>query len=320
MKGNYSDAKYHFQKALSFDSYNQFTLEYLYYSYLNTGKDEAAAFIERKLNPELRKILLIKSFKLIESFDLEYNYKFAGTISRSNPQYFRLGINSKLGYRLSLYQSLSTYRQAIDDKVYGTNRSLYYKQPAYYILLKYAITSKVLFKAAYHQIKTISDTSVNNGNFGLIAVSKDINRVSLEAYGSLLTFGQTYTKQAGIQSAYCFPGRSNVTLTGTLSGLFQENSNRLIYNQKFGLKVFKKVWTESNITLGKLTYYNDYNGLYVYNTYDPITFKGGATMLIFLSRNITLWANYSIERKEYYENSSFHYNQFSYLGGIKWKL
>ena len=35
IQGNYNDAKYQFEKAHTFDSYDQFSLEYLYYSYLN---------------------------------------------------------------------------------------------------------------------------------------------------------------------------------------------------------------------------------------------------------------------------------------------
>jgi hypothetical protein len=69
-----------------------------------------------------------------------------------------------------------------------------------------------------------------------------------------------------------------------------------------------------------MTEYNDFDGLYIYNTYDPMIFRSGVTAYLPLNRNITLWTNFSYESKEYLELSSFHYNQFSYMGGIKWKL
>lgn len=319
-KGNYTDAKYQFEKALSFDSYNQFTLELLYYSYLNIGKEEYAGIFARRLNPELRKSLSITSFKLIESIEAEYNFKYAGTKNRSNPQYYRLGINTKLGNRFTLYQSLSNYNQDIAVQQIGNIETISVRQPEYYALLKYFVSNHLLLKTAYHYINSTSDSFTGIGNFAYLAVSQDVNRFSFEANGSVLSFGQGLTYQAGIQSGFLFPGKSNFYLSGTFSGLFRQDTGRFIYNQKAGLKVLNKISIEGNLTFGRMTNYNDYNGLYVYNSYDPITFRSGATMFFYLSSKITLWANYSFERKEYFENSSFHYNQFSYLGGVKWKL
>jgi len=82
----------------------------------------------------------------------------------------------------------------------------------------------------------------------------------------------------------------------------------------------KKLWLEGYVTFGRLTDYNDYTGLYIYNTYDPTIFRLGATAYLPLNRNVSLWTNFSYESKEYLEKSSNHYNQFSYMGGIKWKL
>ena len=97
-QSNYFESKLHFGKALTFDSFDQFSLEYMYYSYLNTGGEEYSGVYERRLSPELKKSLYLSSIKPIESIEFEYNYKYAGTDFRSNPQYYRIGISSKLGY------------------------------------------------------------------------------------------------------------------------------------------------------------------------------------------------------------------------------
>ena len=120
-------------------------------------------------------------------------------------------------------------------------------------------------------------------------------------------------------AGFNFPGRTGFYLSSTLSGLFKEDSNQLIYNQKAGARIFSKVWIEGNMSLGNMTNYNDYDGMYVYNSIDPMISRTGATLFLYL-RKITLWASYSIEQRQYYENTKFHYNQFSYLGGVKWKL
>ena len=319
-KGDYFEARSQFEKALSFDNYNSFSLEYLYYSNLYTGKEEYTGVFSGRLNPELRKKLSVSPFKPLESIELEYNFKFAVTAHRSNPQYYRFGINTKLGYRLSLYQSFSNYKQEIMIQQIGTNKNTSVKQPEYYALLKWNASSHLMLKTAYHFINTTSESSLTNGNLLLFAIAPDFNRFSLETYGSILSVGKDLIYQAGVQTGYVFPGRINFSLTGTVSRLFQQNNSRFIYTQKAGLKVLKQAWIEGNVTFGRMTGYNDYNGLYVYNTFDPMTFRTGATMIYYLGKNIALWANYSYERKENFENSSFHYNQFSYLGGIKWKL
>jgi hypothetical protein len=319
-RGDYFNAKFHFEKALSFDSFNSFTLEYLYYSYLYTGREEYAGFLARRLNSELKKALSVNSFEPLESIELEYNYKFAATIHRSDPQYYRLGINSKIGYRLTLSQSFSNYKQVLFTQPIDIYETISVRQPEYYGLLKYSASNHFLLKTAYHFIDTPSDTTVNNGNLIYFAFSKDLNRFSIETYGSILSFGQELTYQTGILTGFIFPGQSSFILTGTVSGLFQQNNSRVIYNQKAELKVHKKTWIEGSLTFGRMIDYNDYNGLYVYNSIDPLTFRSGATLVYYLNRKIALWANFSFEQKEYLENSSFHYNQFSYLGGIKWKL
>jgi len=319
--GKYYEAKVQFEKALSFDSFDSFGLEYLYYCYLNLGKEEYAANIVRRLNsvratgwtPGFH-----PQFKPIESIDLEYNYKYSGSQSRSNPQYYRLGVSTRLDYGLTLYQSFSNYNQTI--MLMSDNAVILDKQPEYYALLNWTASNHLLFKVAYHYINSASGTLVNNGNLFLLAVSPQLNRFTLEAYTSALYLQQESIYQGGAQFGYVFPGRLNFYLNGTLSGEFQSNNNRIIYNQKAGLKVSKNIWLEANSTFGKLTDYNDYDALYVYNSFDPITFRSGATLFIYMGKKITFWVNYSIEQKEYNENVNLHYNQFSYLGGLRWKL
>lgn len=165
-----------------------------------------------------------------------------------------------------------------------------------------------------------SGTSVLNGNMFLLSVAPDLNRFSLEFSGSALKIEQEKIYQTGLQAGYIFQGRSGVYISSGVYGLFQSRGNNTIYTQKGGFRMLKRVWIEGNLTVGRLANYNDYNGLYIYNSFDPITLKSGITCYIPLNRKITLWSNYSWERKEYYENNAFNYNQFSYLGGLRWKL
>jgi tetratricopeptide (TPR) repeat protein len=319
-KENYSRAKFNFEKALQSDSYDQFTLEYLYYSFLNTGKEEYTGSIERKLNPELRKKLSVKSFKPIEGIDFEYSYKYAGTVSRSDPMYFRLGVSTRLAYRISLYQSVSNYKQVITTLQNGRMRQNPYRQPEYFALLKWNISEKLLIRGGYHFVNTISGSSSVFGNLFVGAVSTDFKWFSLEANGSVFDKGTENVYQAGGKAGFLLPGRSNITLSSSLSGLIHQDGSQMIYSQIAGIKILKKVWVEGNVTFGKMEDYNDFNGLYIYNTYDPMVFRSGASVIFYAGNKVSLWVNYSYEKKEYLENNSFHYNQFSFTGGIRWKI
>lgn len=320
VSGDYYKSRSYFEKALSFDSYDQFTLEYLYFSNLNSGKEEYSGIIEQRLSPEFKKTLEIENSNPLESIELEYNYKFAGTSYRTHPQYYRIGAVTKLDPRFSLIQSFSLYNQQIELQLSGTNETISVRQLEYYSLLKIQAGNRLIIKGGYHYLHNNSGTAALNGNLFLVSLAPDLNRISLEISGSALNLAQENIFQAGLQAGYVFPGKSGIYLSSNVSGLFQTQGNDLIFSQKAGLRMLKNVWLEGNASFGRMINYNDFNGLYVYNSIDPLTLKTGITCFIPITRKIALWASYSWERKEFYENSSFHYNQFSYLGGIRWKL
>jgi hypothetical protein len=315
----YFDSRYNFIKALSYDSYDQFSLEFLYYSDIYTGKEEYFGSYASRLKPETRKSLP-KSFKPVESIDFEYDFKDVDSKLRSNAQYYRVGITTKITDRLRLYQAFSSYKQDIffafssDSTV--KSRS---KQPEYYALLKWNVLDRFIVKAAYHYLHSTA-VPANSGNFEFLALATDLNRFTVEAYGSRLTLEQVLTYQAGVKAGYTFPGKSDFYLRGTVSGVFQKSAKNLVYEQKAGLKVFKNVWFEGNITTGRMTDFYDYDGLYIYNAYDPLIFRGGTTIFFIAGKNISFWTNFSFEQKEYFADNTAKYHQLSFLGGIKWTL
>lgn len=318
--GNYFEARKHFEKAFSFDSYDAFTLEYLYYLSLNTGREEYAEYYTVKMTPELRQILTVKTFQPVKGFDIEYNYKFNTSSLRSNPQYYRFGICTRLGDRFGLYQMISNYVQSFTIQNSGLDETTSINQTEYYALLKFTFSNHWIIKTAYHFVNTISNSTAVHGNLGLLALSAEVNGFTLEANVSVFNVSQSLIKQAGIKAGFVFPGKSDIYLTSALSETIQPGNYRFIYNQTAGFKLLKIVWIEGNFTLGNLTNYNDFNALYIYNTDDPTTLGSGVTAFLYIGKHITIWTNYTYERKEFSGNSINNYNQYSYLGGIRWKL
>lgn len=214
----------------------------------------------------------------------------------------------------------SNYRQTVTIQGQGQNEIVKDRQPEYYALLKFIVSPHLMIKSAYHYLYTAYSTTNSHANLGFLGLSANFSRFNFEADLSVLNTGQYIVKQSGIQAGVAFSGNLNIYLNSALSMTNQQNINQFIYNQKAGIKLFKKVWLEGNLTFGDLTNYNDYDAMYVYNTIDPIIFRAGPTLFINVGKHITIWTNYCYERKELNENTLYHYNQYSYLGGVKWKL
>ena len=128
-------------------------------------------------------------------------------------------------------------------------------------------------------------------------------------------------KQINATAGVVLPVRSNIYLNSTLSRMTESGSNRFIFSQSVGGQLAKTLWAEGNVTLGDIKNYNDHQALYVYNSLDATTFRTGLTLFWNLTNKITLFGNYSFDKKEISDNNTItNYNQQSFLGGIRWKL
>jgi len=311
MTGDYTAAEIQFQQAFEFDKADEFTREYLYYAALYKGS-ENIRFYAGNLPEEARTKLEIQQFVPVGLFDTEFNLKSNNSGSRSDQLYGRFGIGTDLGYRLSLYQAVAFLKQDVSN--------VSYRQPEYVAMLKWSLSQNWRVKATYHYLYTNDGYTAYPGKLGLLALSTQINRFSLEASGSMLKSSFATTSQMGLTAGVVLPGRSNSYLTSTFTGITEDGVSRFIFSQTAGLKCTGKLWAEGNITLGNLKNYNTYNGLYLYNSADPSIFRTGCTLSYFLGKHLSLVANFTFDQLQI-ENSTeiSNYNQYSYSGGIKWK-
>lgn len=312
MKTDYYAAQIHYEKALTFDEYDADIREYLYYCGLNTGNEAFARFHAGKLPPDIKKSLAIKAFNPVDAIDLEYNYKANTSSTRSNPTYLRAGLSTQFGYRLTLYQSVSNYQQTI-DAVSLT------KQPEYFALLDWSVTSHTSLDVAYHYLNTSIDGFKYPGNLIFATLSTKLNRFSLGLNGSILNDDTGNYEQFGFQAGVTLPGKSNVYFNSSLSGMIEKRNSQPIFSQTAGARLTKTLWAEGNVTLGNLKNYNDHNALYVYNSIDPTTFRTGLTLFWYLGKSVTLFGNYTYDTKEI-ELTRYNYKQQLFSGGIIWKL
>lgn len=311
VKANYYASQKQYEKALEFDESDPDTREYLYYCGLNTGNLANARIHAKKLPEDAKKRLGIRVINPVASIDLEYNYKSNNSDTRSNPAYFRAGLYTQTGYRLSVYQSASNYKQTVD--------SVLIKQPDYFALLNWSVTTHTSLSVAYHHLNTSLDGYKYPGNLVFASLSTRVNRITLGLNGSFFRYDIGDFKQIGLLAGVTLPGKSNFYFNTYLSGMIEKNNSRLIFAQYAGAHILKKVWAEGTVTIGNIQNYNDHNALYIYNSIDPTLFRTGLSLYWNISKKLTLYGNYLYDTKQV-EQTTNQYIQQSFLGGLIWKL
>ncbi len=309
-KADYFASQKQYEKALEFDTFDPDTREYLYYCGLNTGNITYARVHAKKLSTEAKNRLNISVFNPLASIDLEYNYKSNNSDTRSNPSYFRAGIYTQAGYKLSIYQSTSNYKQTVD--------TIRIKQPDYFALVNWSVTTHTSLSIAYHHLNTSLDGYKYPGNLVFSSLSTHINRFVFGVNGSFFRYDIGDFKQIGLLAGVTLPGKSNFYFNTNLSRMLEKGNNRFIFSQNTGARVLKSLWAEGTVTVGNIQNYNDHNALYIYNSIDPTLFRTGLSLYLNLNKNFTLYCNYLYDTKQV-EQTTNQYIQQSFLGGLLWK-
>jgi len=325
VKANYYAAIRHYQNALNFDVEDPVSHTYLYYSAVNINDEAMARFHFSKLDAESKAFLKVKKTRLVDAVDLEYNYKVNKDYApnealtsdlRSNPYYKRIGLNSQLGCRFNLYQSYSTYSQLADY----FNQTI---QNEYYVAGVYSLFSRTSLMGAYHYVGTNVTTDAGSlkipGNLWYGKLTHSFNRFDVSLSQAQFTNEYVDTKQTGLQLGFLLPIKSKIYLKSSLYNITESDTSRLVFNQTVGALVARRFWLQGSVTLGNLNNFVDNNALYLYNSLDHTTFRAGASLYYYLGKHLTLFTNYTFDKKLIVD-SHYNYKQHSITGGIIWKL
>ena len=158
-------------------------------------------------------------------------------------------------------------------------------------------------------------------NMGFIGLSALWNRFNLEASTSLLKTTLATTKQTEILAGIVVQGKANLYFNSAINVMNESKASRMIFSETAGLKCAENLWAEGNITIGNLKNYSTYNSLYVYNAVDPSVFRTGFSLVYYLGKHLSILGNFTFDQQKI-ESSSVNnlYYQYSYSGGLKWKL
>lgn len=315
MQGKYAHSLSQYQKAYDAEHDNQTALYYVYLNnlYLNNTNEARYYAAKLKRNEE-------KEFAL-SSIETEFSYKSTSFIRRKDAKYLRVGLNTLLGYKLELQQSLAMYNQVIDEPGMAplgvTNfQNINIQQKEYYGKLIFAATGRLSLLAGYHYVYTPFNNLIYNNSilFGGLKYTTPFFRIKV--IGSTASISKQNYNQFDVSvSAYPL---GNTKLYTVSKAIF--TSNNSIFTQVAGLAVAKKIWLEANATLGTYEIMLDNDALYVYNDIDKKKAKYGGSVYVFLSKKLTASFNYTYEEKSKYKVNNLIIKQHNFTGGLQWKF
>jgi hypothetical protein len=325
MKKQYYKSMQHYEQALVYDAEDEITHLYLYYNGLNTGRTAYARFHAETLSDATKTYIEQKGFRLLDAVDLEYSYKIPQSVVTSeslsihDATYKRFGLNSQLGYKFNLYQSYSDFNQGTD--------TTHTRQNEYFILFGWNPAAKTNISLGYHYVGSRfvqnPDTFFYPGNVIYGKITQQINRFDIGLSGATFNNEWLDSKQLGVHLGISFAGNNNIRLTSSYYRIYETgwdySYERNVFKQTAGIMLFNRLWTEAYVNLGNLNHFIDNNGLYLYNSLDPTTFRSGMSAFWYVAKPLTLYLNYTYDTKLIVVKDLL-YKQHSITGGIIWKI
>ncbi|MDQ3194392.1 MAG: hypothetical protein M3P82_05255 [Bacteroidota bacterium] len=332
---NYFKAIPNLEKANSI-SPDAETAEYLYYSYLLTGRDEDKNYIFYDLPKGIRKILKPFENSFVDNVSAEYSKWFSNDNNKNkgidlqlmgslygeqilNGDYniFKFGLSQSPIRFLNVsydytYRRISKQKQQqfISGKI--TDNYLQYHNQ-FYNRFEIRIANGLSVSPAGHYISIRDSTfypDYNNlvpvtlkkedlrKNFILsLSVSKYFSIFNFVISGSISYLNKVHQSQYGIAfKSYFFSKISFYTLNKLVLHN-QEGLSNLIATQAIGGR-FRKLMYEAHVSIGNMYNFNEQDGYLVYDDPDIIKYKFGAYLSYDFTNNLRAQISYNFQYRE----------------------
>lgn len=204
----------------------------------------------------------------------------------------------------------------------------------------------------YDNYAFIDTAKIFHNYVASLGISYDYKAFNFYAYGSFSRINSLNQKSAGFSISWFPKGNLDIYSVSSLSVMQSEywklggssgkgygagngissyskqTDNRLILNQKLGVKLQHKIWLEGSISFGDLDMYSDQNAFIVYNVADKIKQKAGLALICPINPRYELFLRYNryLRQSSYitytgsetFTTNSVNYLNHSVIGGIKW--
>lgn len=315
MLGNFGQSLKQYKNVLDADPTNNAALYYVYLNNLYLNNITAARYYAGKLSEETKLSEKISAFR-ISGVETEFSYKIPTDTTRKNAQYFRLGLNIQLGYKLQFQQSGAIYNQQVNEPRLlnvVNNQRIKVNQKEYYGKLIFAASGTVSIIGGVHYFYTPYNNFVYNNTILFAGVKYATPFMHIQA---MANFGKitdtTYNQYDLTLSLFPLGNSKFYSITRAAYG------NQFTLSQIAGYRATKNIWLEGHVTLGKFGNLIENDALYVYNDIDEKQFKAGGSMYALVSKKLRLSLNYTFDRKLKYKTTNQYFYQHSINGGLTW--
>ena len=323
----YFDSSNHFENIKNdYQISNDYIHEYLYYSYLFSGRSEDALLLSKRFPFHLQQKVNAQSFQFIDFISAEGGIKSSSrrNIDIKNMSYFNASIGQKLGYNLKINHAISSLSQ---DYI-----GFDYNQKEYYINANLHLSNGLTIIPAYHYIniseKTGSNNNLNNEdgkiNIFHFALKKRWSRFTLMpniTYSSRNeAAGNLSTTQYGLDLGYTLNAFNDKLWLGFGANVLnQDSENNFIGNVKAYYQITPNAFLYLKYTNANTSNFSDDNAMFYTNAVSVFNNKISATFGYYVTLNVLWYLNYQFENAEDIPNNiSFTYNTF--ITGIKYNL
>ncbi len=343
---NYQKSSKHLGKAYSMNPTDSTIYEYLYFSYLFSGREaQANEFIYSikksvgnriKSKKNLDYVIEINSGIVTnKQSESEFtNYKgseniYAETNLNTQAIFNSLIFKKSFNNKVDLYAGYSDVRNNVSGVVQTSDTSILNKfqdksinyQFTSSFRLDKEIVATLFFgyndiKFERPQVKFDSiigsysfENFIRNKDYFLIGFgfSKKFTLFNLELNYTNSNFGNNIQNQGEFNLVYYPFGNSKLYSISKLAFVSQGDVKNVIYNQSVGLKINNWFYLEGKYSLGDQLNYSTNYGFLVYNTSDPIQ-TSGSLATKFYWKNLEICPTYIIDERM---GSTFRYVTFT---------
>ncbi len=325
--GQYRKAAVHLEKALEFNSSDQFARNLLRQSYEWGGMQMEAAWLEKRFDENPALIQWIRLYaglsfsgsnEASKQLDLDGNEDIYGEINRPGDftygslgvvvapgKGYRLGLNySKL--QLNNYQlfslgelgSLSHKYNLIQHQVSAVLpiriKHGLYVLPELDLLILNSEPKTVWFDTISNMYRS---SIISNSTQNYVAGLKFIRNLPASDIGLSLSRsnlnGKEQWQTSVIAAIYPFHNLNFYTYSRFYT-LFEENQVRIHYKQLIGFKANRFLWLQAGIHFGKMENAADENAGLMYNTYGRVIYNAMASMIFVVNSKLNLQLDFNM--------------------------
>lgn len=283
--GRAAAALRHYEVALRANPLDTTARAGLVASYLTFSQVGPAALLAAGLPDSLRSALRLPGRQAISYVELEGSTIQTSERRRGAAAAGRLGVGSRLGPRLGLSQSVGYYHQEIELARYGgggqaDDRRI--SQWQYQALLAVQLAPRWQLKAGYHYISQ----SVNHLGYLALAYARPLCVVQAGLYAGKLT--DTARVQADVRLTLYPLGRPGFYTFGRGSVVASGGQGYPNFLLGVGGRLRPWLWAEGWGSAGRVPVLAEADGTYVYNLFDALGRRAGASLLILGPQRLSL--------------------------------